>query len=52
MPKHWKAIAVMAVFVLMQLAGRFTALLADVAVCCAIYYFLMHEYKKTSPPEE
>ncbi|EPK6501881.1 TPA: hypothetical protein NPP51_003404 [Klebsiella quasipneumoniae subsp. quasipneumoniae] len=52
MPKKWKAIALIAAFVLMQLGGRITSMLADVAVCAAIYFFLMHEYKKTFPPEE
>lgn len=52
MPKKWKAIALIAAFVLMQLGGRITSMLADVAVCGAIYFFLMHEYKKTFPPED
>lgn len=52
MAKHWKAIALIVAFMVMQFAGRFTALLADVAVCVGIYYFLMSEYKKTFKPKE
>ncbi|HCI6019555.1 hypothetical protein [Klebsiella aerogenes] len=52
MPKNWKAIALIAAFVLMQLGGRITSMLADAAVCAAIYFLLMHENSKALPPEE
>ena len=52
MTKHWKAIALIVAFVLMELAGRVTSLVADVAVCAGIYYYLMREYKKPQQPDE
>lgn len=49
MPKNWKAIAVIAAFVVMHLASRITGLVADVAICAAVYLYLMKEYKSGQP---
>lgn len=51
MAKHWKPIALILAFVLMQLAGRLTSVIADVAVCGALYW-LLTKYFGTSTPKE
>ncbi|MCD9775852.1 hypothetical protein LVR82_19455 [Klebsiella variicola subsp. variicola] len=51
MPKNWKAIAVIAAFVIMHLVSRITGLVADVAICAAVYLYLMNEYKSGTPKE-